>query len=167
MLEGAVRVRATTLRFLPHLSTRKEPTMQSYHKTLFLGVLPLVGILGLPPDGTAREEYGNERAESRAEARLSAREQQSFDAFLDSHWQTAQELYRDPELINKERFLRGHAELRDWLEEHPDAADAIRANPRAAIWQERGAGRRPTASRWPTAVGMTERELRTFSPVLP
>lgn len=138
--------------------------MQPYRKTLLLGVLPLVGILGLPPDSTARDDHSYERAERYA-ARLSTREQQSFDAFLNSHWETANELYREPELINNERFLRGHSDLRNWLEDHPEAAEAIRANPRAAIWQERTGGQRAAeAQRSPARV--SERDLHSFDAYL-
>jgi hypothetical protein len=140
--------------------------MQSHRKTILLGALPLVGILWFPVEGTARDDSSYEREEQRAAARLSERDQKSFDAFLNSHWETANELYRDPELINNERFLRGHSELRDWLEDHREAADAIRANPRAAIWQERTAGRRAEEERRPTAAQMSERDLRSFDAYL-
>src|SRR5262249_57256635 len=96
---------------------------------------------------------------SRAGARLSARDLRSLDSFLDAHWETADELYRDPELMNNDRFLRGHTELRDWLENHPDAAQAIQADPRAAIWHERTAGRYEDERRSAPSQ-LSERDLR-------
>lgn len=84
---------------------------------------------------STRDDY--EREERSSSTRMSERDQRSFETFLNSHDETAQELYRDPELINNERFLRGHAALRDWLDEHQKAAEVIQANPRATIWRER------------------------------
>jgi hypothetical protein len=69
---------------------------------------------------------------------MSERDQRSFESFLDAHDETAQELYRNPDLVKNERFLKGHSDLRNWLDDHSDAAEAIRDNPRAVIWHERG-----------------------------
>jgi hypothetical protein len=52
----------------------------------------------------------------------------------------AQELYRNPDLINSDRFLRGHGALRNWLEDHQEAAATIQANPDKFLWRERSVG---------------------------
>jgi hypothetical protein len=94
---------------------------------------------------STRDDY--EREERGSSTRMSERDQRSFESFLNSHDETAQELYRDPELINNERFLRGHTALRNWLDEHPKAAEAIQTNPRATIWRERSTRERERGTR--------------------
>src|SRR5215471_10483807 len=90
-----------------------------------LGALPLLGMLGLPLEVPAYDDRYSAYAEHGSSTRLSKRELRSFNAFLNSHDEIASELYRDPELINNERFLRGHAELRNWMDDHQEAAAAI------------------------------------------
>jgi len=110
---------------------------------------------------TAAADRDYEREGRRSGPRVSERDLRSFDAFLDSHWETADELYRDPELVNNDRFLRGHSDLRDWLDNHQEAAQAIQADPRGAIWHERTAGRGEEESR-PASTRISERDLRSF-----
>src|SRR2546426_6952502 len=126
----------------------------------------LAGVLSLLLLGaTARADRDYEREGRRSGPPLSERALRSFDTFLDSHWETADELYRDPELVNNDRFLRGHSDLRDWLDNHQDAAQAIQADPRGAIWHERTAGRGEEERR-PASTQISERDLRSFEDYL-
>jgi len=130
-------------------------------------VFSLAGVLSLAlMVSTAAAERDYEHEERRSSARVSDRDLRSFDAFLDAHDETAQELYRDPNLVKNERFLRGHADLRDWLENHPDAATAIQADPRAAIWHGRTSERGEREERRPAAARMSERDLSSFEDYL-
>jgi hypothetical protein len=56
-------------------------------------------------------------------------------------------------------------DLRDWLEDHQEAAAAIQADPLAALWQERTAERRDEERR-ATSGRMSERDLRSFEDYL-
>jgi hypothetical protein len=109
--------------------------MTFLHKHTLLVLCSAVAIL-LPCVGSAQDDY--ERGERGPSARMSERDQRSFESFLDAHDETAQELYRSPDLVKNDRFLKGHSDLRNWLDDHPDAAEALRDNPRAVIWKERG-----------------------------
>jgi hypothetical protein len=131
-------------------------------------VVVLAGVLSLPlMVSVAAAERDYEHEGRRSSARVNQRDLRSFDAFLDSHWDTAQELYSDPELINNDRFLRGHRDLRDWLEDHQEAAQAIQADPRAAIWQKRSAERGDREEERLAATGrISERDLRSFEDYL-
>jgi hypothetical protein len=140
--------------------------MKPYLTKTLLAVFPLAGVLAVPPTGTARDDQQYEREERRTSTRVSERDLRSFEAFLDSHDDTAQELYRDPELVKNERFLRGHSELRDWLDDHREAAEAIQANPRAVIWQERTATGREREERRPPSARISEGDLRSFDDYL-
>lgn len=141
--------------------------MKLYRTTALLAALPLAGVLIVPPNVTAGEDRSYyEREERSSSTRLSTRDQRSFEGFLDSHWETAQELYRDPELVDNKQFLRGHRDLRDWMEEHPDAAEAIRADPRAVIWRERASEGRERSERRSDTMRMSERDLASFESYL-
>jgi hypothetical protein len=121
----------------------------------------------LPSVGSAQDDY--DREGRRSSTRMSERDQRSFERFLDSHDETAQELYRDPDLVKSERFLEGHSALRNWLEDHPDAAEALRDDPRAIIWRERtttGREREEREERRPTTARISERDLESFNAYL-
>jgi hypothetical protein len=92
------------------------------------------------------------------DSRMSTRDQRSLERYLDSHWQVAQRLYQNPELIRDREFVRNHDSLDDWLDNHPNAEEALKANPHKYIWSER-AGR--TAG-GPQNAYMSERDLSSF-----
>jgi len=71
---------------------------------------------------------------------ISEADLRSFERYLDAHGDTAQELYRDPDLLTDRDYVRDHPALRTWLEDHPDAARQIGANPQAVLWRARGRG---------------------------
>jgi hypothetical protein len=71
---------------------------------------------------------------------MSERDLRSFENYLDTHDETARTLYQNPELINDRRFVRTHDSLNDWMDNHPDAAEALRANPNKFLCG--GSGRR-------------------------
>jgi hypothetical protein len=62
----------------------------------------------------------------------------SFERYLDTHWAVADDLYRDPDLINDRSYVRSHPSLQAWLNAHPDAAEAVREQPREFVWRDRG-----------------------------
>jgi hypothetical protein len=135
------------------------------YKQSLLALCSAVTLFLLPGVGSARDDYDREGRRSTS-ARMSERDQRSFESFLNEHDETAQELYRDPELVNNDRFLRGHSALRDWLEDHPDAVEALRDNPRAIIWRERSTGEREREERRPSTARLSERDLRSFEDYL-
>jgi hypothetical protein len=118
----------------------------------------------LPSVGSAQDD--DDREERRSSTRMSEQDQRSFERFLNEHDETAQELYRDPNLVKNERFLKGHAELRDWLDNHREAAEAIEANPRAVIWRERTTTGREREEGRSTTARISERDLESFNDYL-
>lgn len=101
-------------------------------------VLTCVGLLG-PAASHARDTYDSDR-EYRTRPRVSDVDLRSFAEYLDSHWQVADQLYQNPDLINDRVFVRKNLSLRRWLLRHPEAARAIRADPRAVLWHDRASG---------------------------
>jgi hypothetical protein len=84
-----------------------------------------------------RDMPGERRATS---SRMSERDLRSFEDYLNAHDETAQELYRNPDLINDRQFIREHRGLHDWMESHEEAAATIQANPDKFLWRERTVG---------------------------
>jgi hypothetical protein len=81
------------------------------------------------------DRYGREERSNRA--RMSEQDLRSFEHYLDTHDETAQMLYRQPDLINDRRFVHQHEALQDWLANHQEAAEALHANPDQYLWRER------------------------------
>jgi hypothetical protein len=73
----------------------------------------------------------------RSHAYMKEQDLRSFERYLDTHDETAQTLYQNPDLINDRQFVRDHDALQDWLENHPEAARALRADPDHYLWRER------------------------------
>lgn len=137
--------------------------MHTHAKTGFLGILSLVALLALPPLATARDDNWGQREgrEHHSTEGMSTRDRRSFEAYLDTDWETAQLLYQQPERINSRRFLRNHRALRDWLADHEDAARVIQTNPRQVLWEQRTAHRRTTGTVSPDDVQSLDHYLDT------
>ena len=52
-----------------------------------------------------------------------------MDHFLDSHPEVAEQLRRDPSLIDNQRWVAAHPELQEYLNKHPQVANEFRSNP--------------------------------------
>jgi hypothetical protein len=60
----------------------------------------------------------------------------SFDRYLDSHRETAEQIRRDPSLVNNDEFLKNHPSLQTYLQQHPEVRTQIKQNPNAFMQQE-------------------------------
>jgi hypothetical protein len=122
------------------------------YKKLLVVALPLAGLLYTAPVMSA--DYGDRQGEQR----MSNRDQRSFENYLDANWRIAQQLYQDPELIRNRQFVRDQESLDQWLDNHPDAAAALEANPHKYLWSDRA---RQESDDRRTAY-MSEQDLRSF-----
>lgn len=62
----------------------------------------------------------------------------AFDRFADSHREIADQLRKNPNLINSRNFVNGYPELRAFLQQHPEMSAEMRQNPNAFMQQENG-----------------------------
>jgi hypothetical protein len=87
----------------------------------------------------------------------------SFDQFLDSHRETAEQLRKDPSLVNNEGFLKSHPALQTYLQQHPPVREEIKESPETFMRNENRFDRRPeyTCDR-----DTTRRELANFDQFL-
>jgi phage-related protein len=66
----------------------------------------------------------------------------SFDNFLDSHPEVAEQLRKDPSLINDREFVEGRGDLKQYLQEHPEVREELSQNPNRFMRQEERFDRR-------------------------
>jgi len=89
----------------------------------------------------------------------------SMDRFLDSHPEIAEQLRKDPSLINNKQFVQDHPALQQYLQEHPAIREKFSENPNAAMRQEQRYDRREDAQNFGDSSrnrgdnDMTRREL--------
>lgn len=116
------------------------------------------------PRRVGSAEYNKQQAESsnynerQNVPQMSARDQRSFERYLESDTQTAQQLHQDPELIRDDAFLRDHESLDKWLDSHSSAAKALEENPHRYL----GSGGARLSSAGRTTSSMSDQELQRF-----
>ena len=66
----------------------------------------------------------------------------NMDRFMDSHPEIAEQLHKNPALVDDKRFVNGHPELQQFLEQHPGVREEYRENPNAFMAQEQRFDRR-------------------------
>jgi dsDNA-binding SOS-regulon protein len=59
-----------------------------------------------------------------------------FDQFLDSHREIAEQLRKDPSLVNNGEFVKNHPALQTYLQDHPGIREEIKENPNSFMRQE-------------------------------
>jgi hypothetical protein len=59
-----------------------------------------------------------------------------FQRFADSHREIADQLRKDPSLINNRNFVNGYPDLRAFLQQHPELTAQMRQDPNAFMQQE-------------------------------
>ena len=57
----------------------------------------------------------------------------SFGQFLGGHESVAQQISKNPSLVNNEEYMQNHPELKAYLQAHPDVQEKLRENPQAFI----------------------------------
>jgi hypothetical protein len=88
------------------------------------------------PETFMRKENRFDRPEYTRDRDTTRRELANFDQFLDSHRETAEQLRKDPSLVNNEQFVKSHPDLQAYLQQHPEVREEIKENPNAFMHQE-------------------------------
>jgi len=81
----------------------------------------LLGSEATPTKATPAQDWDNDPT---------WREVRSFDRFLDTHHEVAEEVWRHPNVVRKEKWCYRHPEFEEWTRDHPRAAEELRENPR-------------------------------------
>jgi hypothetical protein len=59
-----------------------------------------------------------------------------FDHFLDRHREIAEQVRKDPSLLDRREFVQNHPALQDFLQDNPGVRDQLRQDPNAFMHQE-------------------------------
>jgi len=94
------------------------------------------------PNAFMHQEARYDRSEDRMRD-----ERAHFNQFLDSHREIAEQLRKNPKLVNDEGYVKGHPELQTYLQDHPEFRQAVRSNPDAYMRQGEGYDRRADTGR--------------------
>jgi phage-related protein len=94
--------------------------------------------LSQKPNGFMRQEQRFDRREDQARDRsdVTRGELANMDRFMDSHPEIAEQLRRDPSLVNDKKFVSNHPELQQFLADHPGVREEYKENPNAFMHQE-------------------------------
>ena len=78
---------------------------------------------------------------------VTRRQLAGFDNFLDSHPEVAQQLRKDPSLVNNAEFVEQHGDLQQYLQQHPEVREELSQNPNRFMNQEQRFDRREDQAR--------------------
>src|ERR1700691_3962728 len=78
---------------------------------------------------------------------VTRRQLAGFDNFLDSHPEVAEQLRKDPSLVNNQEFVERHGELQQYLQEHPEVREELSQNPKGFMRDEQRFDRREDETR--------------------
>jgi hypothetical protein len=93
------------------------------------------------PTGFMRAEEPHQSSSRISEERV------RFDQFLDSHKEISEQLHKNPSLLNDKEYLKNHAELETYLNDHPGFQEQVRRDPYALMRAEDQDNRRDAVNR--------------------
>ena len=88
------------------------------------------------PNAFMRQENRFDRREDARDNDTTRKDLAQFDRFLDGHREIAEQLRKDPSLVNNKQFVQEHPVLQTYLQQHPGVSEEIRENPNAFMRQE-------------------------------
>lgn len=126
----------------------KRPAIHFWISALTLGALIWTVPLGAqspiytPQDRDSDMSRQQGYPQQDRDSDMSRRQLAIFDRFLDSHPELAEQIRRDPSLVNNEEFVENHGDLQRYLQQHPEVREQLRQNPNAVMRQEQRYDRR-------------------------
>jgi hypothetical protein len=97
------------------------------------------------PNAFMRQENRFDRREDARDKDTTVKDLAQFDQFLDGHREIAEQLRKNPSLVNNKQFVQEHPVLQTYLQQHPGVSEEIRENPNAFMRQENRFDRREDA----------------------
>ena len=85
------------------------------------------------PDAFMHRE---ERFDHDGDRDATRRQLATTDRFLDSHPEIAEQVRKDPSLLDNKKFVSAHPALQDYLQQHPEIRQEIDENPNAFMREE-------------------------------
>jgi hypothetical protein len=94
---------------------------------------------GQDRDAAGRDAAGQDRDSDRRDAGNrdnDRRDVANFDHFLDDHREIAEQVRKDPSLLDNRAFVQNHPALQTYLQQNPGVRDQLRQNPSSFMQQE-------------------------------
>src|SRR3989442_1656350 len=107
-------------------------TLRNHLHSAILGWGMAIGLIGRPAVATAQQV-----PEQGQNPDLTRQQVATFDQFLDSHPQIAQQLQANPSLVNNAEFLESQPQLQAFLTSHPELSEELKENPAFFMQRER------------------------------
>jgi hypothetical protein len=85
------------------------------------------------PNAFVRQEDRFDRHEASRDSDATRGHLASFGDFLGGHSTVAQQVSKDPTLVNNQEYLKSHPELQEYLNAHPDVRDEMTQNPQSFV----------------------------------
>jgi phage-related protein len=83
-----------------------------------------------------QEERFDRREDARDDHDTTRRQLASMDRFLDNHKEVAEQLRKDPSLIDNHQWVENHPALEQYLRTHPEVREEFKENPNAFMQAE-------------------------------
>jgi hypothetical protein len=135
----------------------KGPALSFLSAMFFFGTM--AGAQSMPAQNAVRAQDPDRSSQDQDPRR---RELASFDQFLDSHREMAEQIRRDPSLVDNPQFVKDHPALQTYLQDHPGVREELRENPNAFMRQEERFDRREDSR----DMDSRRRELASFDQFL-
>ena len=112
---------------------KKWPALSAL-ATLF-GFATSVGAQNMPAEKNDDRQFTQDRDADR-QRDTDRQDVARFDQFLDNHREIAEQVRKDPSLLDNKDFLKSHPALQTYLQQNPGVRDQIKQNPSAFMYQE-------------------------------
>src|SRR5258707_3508041 len=93
------------------------------------------------------QRFDRREDQARGDRDVTRGELANMDRFMDSHPEIAEQLGKNPALVNDEKFEKNHPALQQFLAEHPGVREEYKENPNAFMHQEQRFDRREDQAR--------------------
>ena len=120
------------------------------------------------PDAFMRREQRFDRQEDGMDHDTTRGQLASADRFFDTHPEIAEQLRKDPSLVNNKEFVKNHPDLQTYLQQHPGVNQELSENPNAFMHQEQRFDRQEDLGRNGAGFGndRDRREIASFGEFL-
>jgi phage-related protein len=88
------------------------------------------------PNARDRDTDGRDRDADGRDHDANRRELADFDRFLDKHREIAEQVRKDPSLLDKREFVQNHPALQSFLQDNPGVRDQLKQDPNGFMRQE-------------------------------
>src|SRR6266853_4207452 len=102
-----------------------------------VAILAATPLLWIAPSVNAQSSSpSSQESRTPPNSDITRQELARFDQFLDSHQEIAEQLRRDPSLVNDQNYVQATPELQTFLQDHPGVREEVRENPNYFMRQE-------------------------------